>query len=285
VREETERQIVLEDALNKRIEIRRDFFDDMDDKIREAQNSLNELDLSPFELQLEKIRQNIDDDLVGSIQEIKRQWEDGLITTDQYLSEIKTLEDAANTTFTKLTELAKQQRDAQRSFEFGWRKAFESYQDNATNAAKKAGEVFNKVTKGMEDTIVNFVKTGKFEFKDLINDILEQLLRSQIQQVIAQTFGSIGGGGAGGSSLLSNLFSGFFANGGTIPAGTFGVVGENGPELVTGPGTVTPLGTGGNVTYNINAVDARSFKQLVASDPGFIHAVASQGANKVPMGR
>ena len=39
---------------------------------------------------------------------------------------------------------------------------------------------------------------------------------------------------------------------------------------------------GGSVTYNINAVDAMSFKALVAQDPGFIHAVAMQGAMSVP---
>jgi hypothetical protein len=35
---------------------------------------------------------------------------------------------------------------------------------------------------------------------------------------------------------------------------------------------------GGNVTYNISAVDAPSFQALIARDPSFIHAVAMQGA-------
>ena len=105
------------------------------------------------------------------------------------------------------------------------------------------------------------------------------MLRSQIQQLIAKTFGAFG---KSGSNPFSSLFAGFFANGGMIPAGSFGVVGERGPELVSGPATVTPLSSGGNVTYNINAVDAASFKTLVARDPQFIHAVASQGARKVP---
>jgi phage-related minor tail protein len=138
----------------------------------------------------------------------------------------------------------------------------------------------------MEDSIVSFAKTGKFEFKDLINTILEELLRSQIQRLIASTFGSFGGGGGGGGS---NPFAGFFANGGLIPSGKFGVVGENGPELVSGPANITPLnglgGGGSQVIYNINAVDAPSFKSMIARDPGFIHAVAQQGARKVPVRR
>ena len=42
---------------------------------------------------------------------------------------------------------------------------------------------------------------------------------------------------------------------------------------------------GGNVTYNINAVDAASFKALVAADPGFIHSVAMAGAGSIPRRR
>jgi hypothetical protein len=77
-------------------------------------------------------------------------------------------------------------------------------------------------------------------------------------------------------------FAGFFANGGMIPAGQFGIAGESGPEVITGPATVTPLSQLGGgmtqVTYNINAVDAASFRSLLARDPSFVHAVVQRGA-------
>jgi len=165
----------------------------------------------------------------------------------------------------------------QRSFEFGWKKAINSYVNDATNGAKKAEQLFRKSTQGMEDALVNFAKTGKFEFRNFANMVLEELLRIQIQKTFA---GIIGGGrGSGGS-----LFGGFFATGGMIPPGRFGVVGEAGPELVEGPANVTPM-TGTSVTYNINAVDAASFKQMIASDPGFLFAVTEQGRKTIPAGR
>ena len=176
-------------------------------------------------------------------------------------------------------------KNAQKSFAEGWKTAFDDYSKNATDAGKQAERLFNKTTQSMEDSIVSFAKTGKFEFKDLINTILEELLRSQIQRLIASTFGAFGGGGGGGF----NPFEGFFANGGLIPSGKFGVVGEKGPELISGPANITPLdglgGGGSQVIYNINAVDAPSFKAMIARDPGFIHAVAQQGARKVPVRR
>lgn len=84
-------------------------------------------------------------------------------------------------------------------------------------------------------------------------------------------------------TITNKLFGGFFANGGMIPAGKFGIVGEAGPEFVSGPAQVTPMG--GTVNYNINAVDAASFKQLVARDPQFIHSVAALGGSSLPRRR
>jgi hypothetical protein len=97
--------------------------------------------------------------------------------------------------------------------------------------------------------------------------------------------GGIGGGGGGGGGFLdtitsgiSDFFGGFFAGGGNLAPGKFGVVGERGPEMIGGPASISPMGGGGGVvTYNINAVDARSFQQLLASDPSFIYALTEQG--------
>ena len=334
---------------------------------------------------------------------------------------------------------AEEQYNYSRKFSTGWKQAMNEYVDNATNAANRAKNIFQKATKGMEDLIVNFAKTGKFEWKNFVAMMLEELLRAQIQQIFAQllggmkdsmgtgggggimgaiggifggggqsqgssgggimdtigglfgmggggalgssannpmyvidigggmgggmggllgggdplgdfisqlpgmqedplgdfintlpgmqedqgggiwgsiseTFGGIadsvgsafggiadsigglfGGGGGGGdsgggffdsiASGIGGLFDGWFANGGQIGAGKFGVVGEAGPELVSGPATVTPMGGGTNVTYNINAVDAMSFKQMLAQDPSFIYALSMQGGGGVPSRR
>lgn len=300
--------------------------------------------------------------------------------------------------------------DQSRSFSTGWKKAFNEYADNATNAAKQAERIFQKATQGMEDLLVNFAKTGKFEWKGFVSMMLEELLRSQIQQTFAKIMGGMktamgsgGGGGGGGGGFLDSimggisslfggggggsgsgksandpiyvydiaggggggfggmmgppspegggfggavsgiwdsvkgigssifdgvsgavggivdgisgafggiadavgglfggggdsggggffdsigsLFDGFFANGGSIGAGKFGIVGENGPEFVGGPATVTPMGGSTSVTYNINAVDAASFKQMLAQDPSFIYGLSMAGANGVPSRR
>lgn len=71
---------------------------------------------------------------------------------------------------------------------------------------------------------------------------------------------------AAGASIMSTIngasFSGNYDSGGQIPAGKFGIVGEYGPEIVSGPARVTGRrktaeelarsGGGGNVNVVIN---------------------------------
>jgi hypothetical protein len=114
-----------------------------------------------------------------------------------------------------------------------------------------------------------------------------------ITDAIGGIFGGGGGGGSGQesgggffdsiASGIGDFFGGWFANGGTLGAGKFGIAGEAGPELISGPATITPMGGGSNVTFNINAVDAQSFKAMIAADPAFLYGVAMQGAKGIPM--
>lgn len=188
----------------------------------------------------------------------------------------------------ELKQKTREQYEQSRTFSVGWKQAMNEYVDDATNAAKTAKDIFTKATKGMEDAIVNFAKTGKFQFKDFMSSILEDLLRSQVRQLMGQIF-NLGGNRSGVTtgSFLGNLLG--FANGGIIPTNNPVLVGERGPELISGAAgrVVTPNEQlGGNVVnYNISAVDAASFKALVASDPGFIHAVVMQGASSIPSRR
>ena len=80
---------------------------------------------------------------------------------------------------------------------------------------------------------------------------------------------------------MCGKFVGFKGDGGMIGRGEYGIAGERGPELITGPANVTPL-MGSQVTYNINAVDAASFQELLARDPQFLFAVSETGRQSLP---
>lgn len=67
--------------------------------------------------------------------------------------------------------------------------------------------------------------------------------------------------GGGDSSFLSDLdFSGLFADGGSIPSGSYGIAGERGPELIMGPSTVVSNKQafgGGDTHHHTYNIDAR----------------------------
>ncbi|CAB4127914.1 Bacteriophage lambda, GpH, tail tape measure, C-terminal [uncultured Caudovirales phage] len=182
-----------------------------------------------------------------------------------------------------LRDVIRQNITENEKFSVGWSTSMRQYIEDSRNGATVARKLFEDATRGMEDAIVGFVKTGKLSFSSLINTIVEDLLRSQIRQLIATTFG--GGGAPGGGGLFAGIGKLLgFAGGGAVAAGRPILVGEAGPELFVPPGagTIVPnnqLASAASVNYYINAVDAPSFRALVARDPQFIHAVAQAGAN------
>lgn len=184
--------------------------------------------------------------------------------------------------------------EASRTWSAGWKEAFSAYADDAMNAAMQSKTYFDTFTKGMEDVFVRFVQTGKLSFKDLANSLIADFARIQAKKAIAGLFSMGGGaGGAGGAGIFSSIGKIFgFADGGNPPIGVPSIVGENGPEMIVprNAGTVIPNHMLGgqpsvtNITYTINATDAQSFKQQLARDPSFVHAVVEQGRRSTPAG-
>jgi lambda family phage tail tape measure protein len=156
-----------------------------------------------------------------------------------------------------------------------------------TDEAAYAQTIFNTAMDGFTNSILKFVETGKLSFNDLFKSLMTEIIKMQASKLFMSFFG---GGGVFGSLFPGlNKFlptPGKAATGGVINRPT--IVGENGAELFVplGTGSVIPnnrLGGGTTqVVYNINAVDAMSFKQLVARDPEFIYSVTQAGARRLP---
>jgi len=197
------------------------------------------------------------------------------------------------------TEVAKANYESTRTFSTGWTDAFAKYAEDAQNSAEHAKTYFDAFTKGFEDAIVSLVTGGKFSFKDFANSIIADFARIEARKALTSFMGA---NGSGGGSVLGSLFT-FgkslfgFANGGTMQAGMPAIVGERGPELFmpNSAGRITsnasafgrqePTIINNAVTYSIQAVDASSFRSLVARDPSFMYAVTEQGRRSQPTRR
>ena len=149
--------------------------------------------------------------------------------------------------------------------------SFQSTIANALDTTARMSELGSQTFDSLSDSLTDFFTTGMLNLRNFADEFIRTFIRIQIRATLANAFGG--------------SFGGFRQNGGPVAAGQSYVVGEAGPELFTPntSGVITPNGGGGggavnNVTYNINATDARSFQQLVAQDPSFIHNVAQRGA-------
>lgn len=165
-----------------------------------------------------------------------------------------------------------------------------------SNMGKKAAEniqdafaefLYDPFKGGLDGMVESFQNAIRKMAADLLASQLFKLLKSEIFDIGGtQKIDTGGGGGKGqaassGTSLLGDLgkwFAGLFADGGFISPGRWGVVGEDGAEIVYGGNTgasVIPQNklqqSGGSTVLNMNiyANDADSFnrsrKQVAAS--------------------
>jgi hypothetical protein len=195
---------------------------------------------------------------------------------------------------------------SQKTFEYGWRKAFQTYSENATNAAKMGEQAFVSVTQNMESALDKFVQTGKLNFKELAASIIQDLIRIQLKAQatsifskldIGGLFGSIFGGG-GSPAFGSTAFWGGKASGGDISGPS--LVGENGPELFVpkSAGTIIPnhginslMGNQAQVVYNgpyianMSAIDTQSATQFLAKNKQAVWGANQSAQRSLPQSR
>lgn len=228
----------------------------LNDLYREGRVSIKEFRLA--EIELEK-------------SEITKKFDNNKISASQYYDEIE-----------KLTQKSKELEAQTFSLTDAMKNGADEYVKSAGTLAENISGLVSNTFKGLEDQIVNFVKTGKLEFKSLVNSILEDLLRLTIRQTItrqlATGLSSAIGGGASQAGFVGpvqpsangNVFSGGnivpFAKGGIVSSPTYfnmpgrntGLMGEAGPEAIVpisrgknGKLGINASGMGSNVTINV----------------------------------
>lgn len=184
----------------------------------------------------------------------------------------------------------------------GASEALANYATEAANSAKLAEQAFGSAFKGLEDALVEFVKTGKLDFKSLADSIIADIARIVIKQQITGPLASVLGGlfsggnfGSGltaaGTSDLTSIIG--RASGGPVSAGGLYRVNENGPELldVNGKqylmmgnrgGMVTPNGDvgGGGTTNNYFTVGDVATVSMLKQALAMTQAQTAAGATR-----
>jgi lambda family phage tail tape measure protein len=142
----------------------------------------------------------------------------------------------------------------------GVQSGLKEYSTAVIDTFQSAKEAVTRTFKGMEDALINFVKTGKLSFRDLADSIISDMLRIAIQrnitQPLAQFFGLMfhGGGIVGESAPGRSLPAAVFAGAPRLHGGAYLAPDEVPAILRRGEAVFTPAqlrALGGKVTVNV----------------------------------
>lgn len=185
--------------------------------------------------------------------------------------------------------------DYQRTFTFGWTKAWNQYKEDANDNAKITGDIFNSVMGSMNSALDTFVTTGKMNFSSFAQSVIQDIEKIILKAMVAKAMTAAFGGTAFGSLLG-------FADGGSPPVGVPSIVGENGPELFvpSRSGTIIPnnqltsalsANSGGGITYNgpyigqMSAIDTQSAVQFLARNKTAVWSANQSAQRGLPTSR
>jgi lambda family phage tail tape measure protein len=138
---------------------------------------------------------------------------------EQYYKEEARLRAIAAVQRDQLIPAVKARYDMERTASAGINAALNRYIEDTSTAARQYETLWTNAFKGMEDALVNFVKTGKLDFKSLADGIITDLIRIQIQQSITGPLSGAIKSAGGASGIFSSVKSFFnFADGGIMSA-------------------------------------------------------------------
>lgn len=281
------------DAATQRQQTLNDLLKDAKKKAADVKFEGLTIGMGPLERQIEEIKKRTSEAAQEAAQAFAASFDtDEFGMTPERVEELSAGLDAIASAFEGIGQAQLDNLEASRTWGAGWSEAFRAYAEEAGNAAAQARTYFETFSSGFENVITDLVTKGKADFRGFAMSIIADFAKIQAQKMIAQLFG--GGGKEGGGGLLGGLFGGLFgkAGGGGVNANQPYMVGEAGKEMFVpnSAGKIVPnnelsASQPVQVTYNIQAVDASSFKSLVARDPSFIYAVSEAGRRGQPQRR
>ena len=199
------------------------------------------------------------------------------------------------------------QREANEgSMQKGFGKAFDEFVRNMPNQLELGKQTFTSLMSNMDMALQNFVRSGKFNFKDFTRSVIQDMIliqaRAQMMGMMKGLYSLLGGGSPsidlGGGTPGAVGFS--HANGGSATVGVPNLVGERGPELFvpSQSGMIIPnnnlssvMGGGQTINYNgpyianMSAIDTQSGAQFLAKNKQAVWATYQSANRSIPVTR
>lgn len=313
-----ERQSAENKFLQSRKMIAKTYDDELDaiQRIRQAQDEMygfdikaQILDQNSYKMRDSEVRlaqEKLDSE--RKIADLRRQQNEAQIrmgSGEMYDTEKRRIDDliASEQSLSAARQQSIADEEARRkSFTEGFEQAARQFAIDAEAYGRLGSEMFTTAIGNMNSAIDNFVRSGKFSFKDfaqsVIQDTMAMILKFQAMQLVMMGLRAMGFGGFGGGAAVSTGSVGYAAAGGEIDSPT--IVGENGPELFipSRRGTVIPnlqatsaMSGQGQVVYNgpyianMNAIDTQSGIQFLSKNKQAVWSANQSAQRSLPMSK
>jgi uncharacterized protein YukE len=180
----------------------------------------------------------------------QRVWEETRTPLEQYQLEIRRLNEMLQQGAIDHDTYLRAVKQLQDGFSSASSSGFATELDAMNSGAR---ELSNTIGNHLGDALSQMAFTAKdagdafdimrAEGVDALKQIAAELIRTAIIKAIEAIISMIAGvpPGMGGGGAGAGSFQGFYANGGTLGAGKWGIAGEAGPEIVHGPARITPM--------------------------------------------
>ena len=223
---------------------------------------------------------------------------------NEALEENNKLRDRAIAQAREALEISRQETEGSQQKGFG--KAFDDFVRNMPSQVEIGKQSFNTLMSSMDAALSNFVRNGKFNFKDFTRSLIQDMMliqaRAAMMSMMKGLYGAFGGG-TPSVSLATPVglgTGGAYADGGDPPVGKVSLVGERGPELFVPrtAGTIIPnnklasaMGGGQTINYNgpyiasMNAIDTQSGTQFLARNKQAVWGAYQSANRSVPVTR
>lgn len=126
----------------------------------------------------------IEDKQIEARQRLESELRKGQIDTRQFDAYLAVVND----TYAKEISAYEKRTDTLEQMQGDWingaTEALQNYYDESQNIAAQTDEIFANAFQGLEDALVDFVTTGKLNFKSLADSILKEMTRAFIKQSI-----------------------------------------------------------------------------------------------------
>lgn len=209
-------------------------------------------------LTMAEARQKLDEETLSRLEAEAAAWDQCKVLTavqDAELLEIEAIKKGIAERRREIEErkgLLQEQKDVENDWRVGAIKGLNQYLDTSLSTAKLMEKGFKNAFSSLEDMLVDFVTTGKLNFKQFADSVIKDVARILVQTMVTKPLaqmlqgmlaGLFSGSGGGGGSFMN-------ADGSTNWGGvlsSMGTLGSVGYGMFTGSGTGIAGGIGNTV--------------------------------------